>query len=282
MTTRTSPATAAPVPTDEIAQRVLFARSRPARPSALSASVTFGWRGVLKIRHVPEQLFDVIAIPVIFTLLFTFLFGGALAGSTGAYIQFLLPGTLVMAVLLLTMYSGVGLITDISTGVFDRFRTAPIWSPAPLVGALLGDAGRYLLAATVVVALGLLLGFRPATGVLGVGWAMALVLVFALSLSWIWTMLGLVLRTPRSVYSVTTVVLFPLTMASNTFVDPSTMPGWLQAFVNVNPVSHLVTAARGLMAGTATSGQVGWVLLASVVLTAVFAPLTLVLYYSKQ
>src|SRR5262249_41766917 len=161
-----------------------------------------------------------------------------------------------------TMYAGVGLITDISTGVFDRFRTAPIWRPAPIVGGLLGDAGRYLLAATLVIALGLVLGFRPAAGVSGVLWAGALDLVFALSLSWVWTFLGLVLRTPRAVYSVTTVVLFPLTMASNTFVEPRTMPGWLQAVVSVNPVAHLVTATRSLMAGTTTSEQIIWVLLA--------------------
>src|SRR5262249_4662770 len=190
---------------DETARAVLFARARPPRPSALSASLTFGWRGLLKIKHVPEQLFDVIAIPVIFTLLFTYLFGGALAGSTSAYVQFLLPGTLVMAVLVLTVFAGVGLFPATSTGVFHRLPTAPIWRPAPIVGALLGDAGRYLLAAALVIALGLVLGFRPAAGAVGVLWAMALVLVFAVSLSWVWTTLGLVMRTPRAVYSVTTV-----------------------------------------------------------------------------
>lgn len=268
---------------DETLRSALFARSRPPRPSALSASLTFGWRALLKIKYVPEQLLDVIAIPIIFTLMFTYLFGGALAGSTGEYLQFLLPGTLVMTVVLVTMYAGVGLNTDITTGVFDRFRSMAIWRPAPIVGALLGDAGRYLLASTLVIVLGLVLGFRPAGGVVGVLLTVALVLVFAFSLSWIWTVLGLIMRTPSAVMSVGTVVLFPLTLASNVFVNPQTMPGWLQAFVGINPVAHLVTAARSLMMhGTVTAEQIGWVLLTSAALTAIFAPLTMLLYHNKR
>lgn len=280
MTTTSS--TEASVLTGKSASSGLLARSRPPRPSALSASLTFGWRGLLKIKHVPEQLLDVIAIPIVFTLLFTFLFGGALSGSPGAYVQFLLPGTLVMTVVLVTMYAGIGLNTDIATGVFDRYRTTPIWRPAPIVGALIGDAGRYLLSSALVIALGLALGFRPAGGPGGVALAVALVLVFALSMSWIWTVLGVVMRTPTAVMSLSTVVLFPLTMASNVFVAPQTMPVWLQAFVNINPITHLVTATRGLMAGSATPEQIIWVLVASVGITAVFAPLTLYLYRNKQ
>lgn len=277
----TIPVTALPI-VDERLRSALLARTRPRRPSALSASLTFGWRGLLKIKYTPEQLADVIAIPIIFTLMFTYLFGGALAGSPGTYVQFLLPGTLVMTVLLVTIYAGIGLNADVTTGVFDRFRTTPIWRPAPIVGALIGDTGRYLLASTLVVVLGLVLGFRPAGGVPGVLLAMALILAFAFSLSWIWTALGLVLRTPSAVMTIGTVALFPLTLASNVFVDPRTMPRWLQAFVNVNPIAHLVTATRGLMHGTVIAGDVGWVLVASVALTVIFAPLTLYLYYNKR
>jgi daunorubicin/doxorubicin transport system permease protein len=251
---------------------------RPAPPTALSASASFGWRALLKIKHVPEQLFDVIAIPIVFTLMFTYLFGGALAGSTSRYLQFILPGTLVMAVLLVTMYAGVGLNADASKGVSDRFRSLPIWRPAPIVGALLGDAARYLLAGSLVVVLGLAMGFRPAGGAPGVLAAIGLLVAFALGLSWAWTTLGLLMRTPQAVMSIGTVVLFPLTLASNVFVRPQTMPGWLQAFVNVNPVSHLVTAERGLMQGQAATGQVALVLLATAALVAVFAPLTVHLY----
>jgi len=251
---------------------------RPVPPGPLTATAAFGWRALLKIRHVPEQLFDVIAIPVVFTLMFTYLFGGALAGSPGRYLTFILPGTLVMAVLLVTMYAGVGLNSDIAKGITDRFRALPIWRAAPIGGALLGDIARYLLAGSLVVVLGVTIGYRPAGGAPGVLAGIGLLLAFALSLSWAWAALGLVARTPQAVMSTGTVVLFPLTLASNVFVAPQTMPGWLQALVHVNPVSHLVTAERGLLAGHAATGQVAWVLIASAALTVVFAPLTTWLY----
>jgi ABC-2 type transport system permease protein len=260
----------------------LPARPRPQPASAMTASAAFGWRALLKIKHAPEQLSDVIAIPVVFTLMFTYLFGGALAGSTHRYLQFILPGTLVMAVLLVSMYAGVGLNTDISKGLADRFRSLPIWRAAPITGALLGDVARYLLAAGLVAGLGLAIGFRPAGGPPGMLAGTGLLLVFAISLSWAWTTLGLVMRTPQAVMSTGTVVLFPLTLASNVFVRPQTMPGWLQAFVKVNPVSHLVDAERGLLAGHPPAGQITLVLLASAALTAVFAPLTAWLYGKHQ
>jgi ABC-2 type transport system permease protein len=162
-------------------------------------SLTFGWRALLKIKHVPEQLFDVTAFPIMLTLMFTYLFGGALAGSTRQYLQFLLPGILVQTVVFITMYTGVGLNTDISKGVFDRFRSLPIWRPAPLVGALLGDTVRYTIAAMMAIGLGVVLGFRPdGGGLAGVLLSVGLLLVFAFSLACVWIALGLVLRTPNS------------------------------------------------------------------------------------
>jgi len=279
MTTPTTPTQ--PV-REESLHSVLSARTRPSRPSALSASLTFGWRALLKIKHVPEQLFDVTAFPIMFTLIFTYLFGGALAGSANEYLHYLLPGILVQTVVFITIYTGLGLNTDITKGVFDRFRSLPIWRPAALVGALLGDAARYTMASTMVIVLGLVLGFRPDGGVLGMLLSVALLLVFSFGLSWIWTALGLVLRTPNSVMGVSMMALFPLTFASNIFVDPRTMPSWLEAIVDSNPITHLATAVRGLMHGTATAGQIGWVLLTSGVLVAVFGPLTMYLYSNKK
>jgi ABC-2 type transport system permease protein len=279
MTTPTTPPRPA---VDEILRSALAARARPPRPNALSASLTFGWRALLKIKHVPEQLFDVTAFPIMFTLMFTYLFGGALAGSTSEYLQFLLPGILVQTVVFITMYTGMGLNTDVSKGVFDRFRSLPVWRPAALVGALLGDVLRYTMASTIVIVLGLVLGFRPAGGVLGVLLSVAVLLVFSFSLSWIWTTLGLILRTPNSVMMASFLVLFPLTFASNIFVDPKTMPSWLEAVVGTNPITHLVTVARGLMHGTVTAGQIGWVLLISGAFIAVFAPLTMYLYRNMK
>jgi ABC-2 type transport system permease protein len=267
---------------EETLRTALASRHRPPRPGALSASFTYGWRALLKIRHVPEQLFDVTAFPIMFTLMFTYLFGGALAGSTGEYLQFLLPGILAQTVVFITMYTGVTLNTDIQKGVFDRFRSLPVWRPAALVGMLLGDAVRYSLASAMVIILGLVLGFRPRAGVVGVLLAVALVILFSFSLAWVWTSLSLVLRTPGAVMGVSSFILFPLTFVSNVFVDPSTMPGPLRAFVDVNPVSMLTTAARGLMHGTPVAGDVGWVLVSCAALVAVFGPLTAHLYRNKQ
>jgi ABC-2 type transport system permease protein len=261
---------------------LLMPGPRPAPPGPLAASLVFAWRAVLKIKHVPQQLGDVIGVPIVFTLIFTYLFGGALAGSTGKYLQSLLPGTLVLAVLLVTVYTGATLNSDLTTGVSDRFRSLPVWRPAFLVGAMVGDLGRYLLASGLVVGIGSLMGFRPAGGPPGVGAAIGLVLAFAIGLGWVWATLGLVMPTPTSVMSTGFLVFFPLTFASNVFVDPTTTPPWLAKFIEVNPVSHLVTAARGLMHGTATGGEVGYVLIAAVALTAVFAPLTTSLYRKRS
>ncbi|PJJ63416.1 ABC transporter permease [Compostimonas suwonensis] len=222
---------------------------RPNPPGPLSTSLAFGWRALLKIKHVPEQLFDVTVFPIMFTLLFTFLFGGALAGSTVDYIQFLLPGILVQGVIMITMYTGTTLRTDIEKGVFDRFRSLPIWRPSALVGMLLGDAVRFTISSIVTITLGLILGWRPEGGVAGVALGVLLILLFAFSLGWVWTFLSLILRTSGSVMGVSMIVITPLTFGSNIFVDPSTMPGWLQAFVEVNPVTQLVTSVRELMGG---------------------------------
>ena len=137
-------------------------RARPKPASALSAVGTLAWRAMLKIKHVPFQLFDVTITPIMFTLLFTYMFGGALAGSPRAYIQFLLPGILVQTIIFITVYTGVGLNTDIQKGLFDRFRSLPMWQPAPILGALAGDLFRYSVASMLIIVLGVILGFRPA------------------------------------------------------------------------------------------------------------------------
>ncbi|ACY96339.1 MULTISPECIES: ABC transporter permease [Thermomonospora] len=265
-------------PAPETIAAVLSRGARPPRPSALSSSLTFGWRAMLKIKHVPEQLFDVTAFPIMMTLMFTYLFGGALAGSPREYLQYLLPGIMVMSVVMTSMYTGTSLNLDVSKGVFDRFRSIPMWRPAPMVGYLLGDMFRYSMGAAVILVLGLILGFRPGGGPAGVLAGMALLVAFSFALSWMWTMFGLLLRTDKAVMGVSMLVLFPLTFLSNILVDPQTMPGWLQVFVDVNPITHLVAAVRGLMAGRVDGGEIVWTLAAGGVLTAVFGTLTMRLY----
>jgi ABC-2 type transport system permease protein len=269
------------VPAAETLGAVLAPGARPQRPSALSASITFGWRAMLKIKHVPEQLFDVTAFPIIMTLMFTYLFGGALAGSTTEYLQYLLPGIMVTSIVMITMYTGVAVNTDIEKGVFDRFRSLRIWRPAPMVGYILGDMFRYAVASLVILVVGLVLGFRPGGGVVGVLAGVGLLIAFSFAFSWVWTMFGLLLRSEKSVMGVSMLVLFPLTFLSNVFVDPETMPGWLQAFVEVNPITHLVSAVRSLMGGATDPGEVTLVLISGAVLVVVFGTLTMRLYNRK-
>jgi ABC-2 type transport system permease protein len=262
---------------------IMLTASRPRRRAgALAASATFGRRAMLKIKHDPKQLVDSIAIPILFTVLFTYLFGGAISGSPGSYLKILLPGTLSMSIAIVTMYGGARLAQDVTTGAFDRFRSLAIWRGAFVLGGLLSDAARYLFASAIVVVLGLIMGYRPDGGALGVLAAVALVVAFGLSLSLLWAAVALLMPDPAVVISIANVVLMPLSFASNIFVQPQTMPGWLQAFVEVNPLSHVATAARDLMndAGGA-GGPVAWSLIATAALTAVCAPLTLHLYSKR-
>ena len=246
-------------------------------------SVALARRSLIKTIRTPEALIDVTLQPVIFLLLFTYLLGGAISGGDRAgYLQFLLPGTLVLAVVFLTVYSGVNVNSDLSTGTADRYRSLPISRSALIVGGLIGDLGRYLLAAGLVIGLGLLMGYRAGGGVVGVLAAGALVIVFASALSWAWTALGLMLRTPTAVMNLGFVLLFPLTFLSNVFVAPATMPDWLRQVANANPISHLVTAARALMDGTAAGHDVFVVLATSAGLVVVLAPITVVLYQRRQ
>ncbi len=264
---------------DEAAvRRAISSTPRPPSASALSAALTFGWRGMLKVKHVPEQLLDVTITPVMFVVMFTYVFGGEVAGSTAEYLDYLLPGILVMSVLFTTVYSGVALNADLTKGVVDRFRSLPIWRPAPLMGSMLGDSVRYVLAGTVIILVGVALGFRPDAGVGGALAALALVVTFAFGLSWVFTTLGLLLRSPSAVMNAGFMGIFPLTFLSNVFVEPDTLPRPLEAFVNVNPISILANASRGLMQGGAEVKDIVIVLVVAVALTAVFAPLTTRLY----
>jgi ABC-2 type transport system permease protein len=261
---------------------VLAAGPTPAPPSALSAVLTLAWRTMLKIKHVPFQLFDVVVTPIMFTLLFTYVFGGALAGTPREYIQYLLPGILVQTIIFITVYTGVGLNTDIQKGLYDRFRSLPMWQPAPLFGALLGDVVRYCVAGTIIIVIGVIIGFRPGGGFMGIVWTMLLILVFSFALSWAWIIVGMLMKTPETVMTMSFVFLMPITFASDIFVQLETMPGWMQAVVGRNPVTLLARASRGLMHGNVVMSDVWGVLLASAVITAITVPIAMRLYYRER
>jgi len=261
---------------------ILKANLRARRAGPAGATATLAWRAMLKIKHVPFQMFDVTIMPIMFTLLFTFIFGGALAGTPQEYIQFLLPGILVQTVIFITVYTGVGLNTDIQKGLFYRFKSLPMWQPAPVLGALTGDLFRYTVASIVILIVGLILGFRPGGGVTGVVLAFGLVLIFAFALSWMWIIIGMNVATPESVMTTSFIFLMPLTFASNIFVGLNTMPGWLQAIVGHNPVTHLASAVRGLMHGETLWSDIAWTLGASLAITAICAPIAFWMYRKER
>jgi ABC-2 type transport system permease protein len=270
------------LPSGERTHVLLGKRARPAPASGLSSVITLAWRAMLKIKHVPFQLFDVTVTPIMFTLLFTYIFGGALAGSPREYIQYLLPGIVVQTIVFITVYTGVGLNTDIQKGLYDRFRSLPMWQPSPLLGALLGDLFRYSVATALILIIGLILGFRPQGGALGVLAAVSLVLSFAVALSWLWIIIGMLVRTPESVMTTSFVFLMPLTFASDIFVGLETMPGWLQTAVGNNPVTFLASASRKLMHGEPAGGDVLRVLVSSAVILLIAVPIAIRLYRKER
>ena len=265
------------------AVRAVLAERAPPRDAGSFANVlTFAWRALLRIKHMPEQLFDVVVTPIMFTVLFTYMFGGALAGSTREYLQFLLPGILVQTIVFTTIYTGLTLNTDVSKGVFDRFRSMPIWQLSPIVGAMAGDTVRYAISSAIVIVVGLIMGYRPETGAAGLALSVLLLIVFALGLSWVFIIAGLVVRTPGTMMTLSWLVLMPLTFASNIYVDPATMPGWLQAIVAANPVAVLVQTVRDIIGGSADFSDVLASLVAPALISLVCAPIALWLFRRER
>ncbi len=190
-------------------------------------SFTMAYRGVLKIRHNPEQLFDVTLQPIIFTLMFTYIFGGAISGNIHSYLPVIIPGIMVQTVITTSIVTGTQLREDMDKGVFDRFRALPIARISPLAGALLADMIRYLIATTLTIVMGIIMGWRPdALGAIG---AALLVIVCSFAISWIFALMGCLMSKASAVQGISMLILFPLTFMSNAFVPVSTMPGWLQA-----------------------------------------------------
>jgi oleandomycin transport system permease protein len=243
-------------------------------------ALVLGKRNLIKITRTPEQLIDVTLQPIIFLLLFVYVFGGALGGGLGGgsrhhYLEFLLPGLLGQTIAMSSISIGQNMNSDIAKGVFDRFRSLPIARSVPLVGAVLAEFFRYLLLCVITVGFGYVIGFRIATSPLMLLAALGIAICFALSFVWVSVWIGMTVRSAGAVQGVMFLLVLPLSFGSNTFVRTSTMPGWLQAFVNVNPISHVVSAVRGLMLGGPVGTQVGWTFAWIIGMLVVFFPLAL-------
>src|SRR4051812_4567373 len=256
--------------------------SRPTLRDTIEQTQAMAWRALLKMRRNPEQFFDVTLQPLLFTAMFTYIFGGAVAGSTASYLPIIIPGILAQTALTACMATGIQLREDMDKGVFDRFKSLPIARIAPLAGPAIADLVRYATAATLTLLTGFAMGYRPGGGLFGVlaGWL--LTIVAGWSLAWIFTWLGTVARSAQAVQGISMMIMFPLTFLSNAFVPVSTLPGWLRAFVQVNPVSHVVTAVRDLINEGQVTAQVGWALLGCAVVVAVFLPLSVRSYSRKM
>ncbi|MEV4352072.1 ABC transporter permease [Actinoplanes sp. NPDC049596] len=238
-------------------------------------SVALARRSLIKTARTPEALLDVTLQPVIFLLLFTYLFGGAITGDRHTYLQFLLPGMLAQSLAMGGIALGQNLNADIEKGVFDRFRSLPISRAVPLVGAVAADIIRYLTVCVVMLGFGMIMGFRIETGFLPAVAAVALSVGFGLCFCWISVWVGMLVRTPGAVQGLMFLIVFPLSFGSNVFVATDTLPGWLQAFVHVNPITPLVSTIRGLLLGGSVAEHL-WVTLAWMAgLLVVFVPLAL-------
>jgi len=252
------------------------ARTRPrvSLADTVSQTLYMAWRSLKKMRRNPEQFFDVVFQPLLFTAMFAYVFGGAISGNVQSYLPLLIPGIVAQTVLTTCMATGVQLREDMDKGVFDRFKSLPMARIAPLAGPMTADLVRYLIAAGLTFLMGVIIGYRPGGGVLGVLGAIALSVFTGWSIAWIFTWIGTIAKNARSVQGMSMMILFPLTFLSNAFVPVKSLPTGLADFVKVNPVSHLVSATRVLAnQGTITS-EVGWTLLAGLVVIAVFAPLS--------
>jgi oleandomycin transport system permease protein len=260
-----------------IAAPVPHRRMNPLRTAR--HTLTLGWRAILKIRSNPEQLLDVTLMPIVFVTMFVFLFGGAISGGNRhSYIQFVLPGIAVQTLVFASMGTGINLNTDISKGIFDRFRSLPIARSSPLTGLIIGDLVRYAASAAVVAGYGMLLGFRFHPNPFAIAAAYLLIISFALALCWVWVLLGMWVNSPQSLQGFGFIIMFPLTFGSNVFVPTQTLPGWLQAWVKINPVTYLSNAVRGLMVGGPVASP-AWHALAWIAgILVVFAPLAVTVY----
>ncbi|MCQ6553553.1 ABC transporter permease [Streptomyces sp. C10-9-1] len=234
-------------------------------------------RNALQIRQDPELMADVVVMPIVFTLLFVYVFGGAISGKGNQqeYVNYLVPGLMAMMGMNIAMAVGTGINDDFRKGVMDRFRTLPIARSSVLVAKLVVEAGRMLIAISILLTVGFAIGLRIDTSVFGLLGAVGLSLLFGTSLMWIFMLMGLTMKNAQAVQGMGMLVLMPLQFGSSIFTPTETMPGWLETFTDLNPLSNLADAARGLINGGPVAGPVGMTLAWAAAITLVTAPLAI-------
>jgi ABC-2 type transport system permease protein/oleandomycin transport system permease protein len=245
---------------------------------SLSMTVADGWaltrRNLLHYIRIPQALFFSSVQPIMFVLLFRYAFGGAIPIPGVEYVDYLMPGIFVQTVVFGATATAVGLAEDMHSGLMERFRSLPIAQPTVLVGRTSADLGRNLLVMGLMTVVGFIVGFRIQTDLLGFLAGVALVLLFSYALSWGFAVVGLFAENAETAQLMSFPLLLPLVFASSAFVPIETMPGWLQAFANNQPVSQTVSAVRELMVGYPPGGEHVWKSVAwSLGLLVVFAPL---------
>ncbi|ARF72233.1 ABC transporter [Kitasatospora albolonga] len=242
-------------------------------------------RNLLQIKKDPESMFDVLLMPVIFILLFVYVFGGSIGASLGGsrqdYLNYLVPGLLAMMGMNISMAVGTGVNDDFRKGVMDRFRTMPIARSSVLIAKIVVELGRLMVATAILLAMGFLLGMELKGSVLGLLGAVALAAVFGAAIMWIFILLGLAMPTAQAVQGTAMIVLMPLQFGSSIFAPTQTMPGWLQTFTDYNPLSNLADAVRGLMMGGPVAGSVWATLAWATGITVVMAPLAVAKFRKK-
>lgn len=257
-------------------------RTGRVRPlAAVQQTGTMAWRSLVSVKHNPLELVDYSITPIMFVFLFTYVFGGQMAGSPEDYLQYALPGIIVQNTLFMSMYTAMSLNSDLTKGVFDRLRSLPIARSAPLFGRITADLAKQLWAMVLMIGLGSALGFVITGGFTGFFGAALLLMVFAAAVSWSAVLIGMLAGDPEKVQVFAFTLIFPITFTSSAFVRVETMPGWLQAWVDINPVTHLSDAFRGLMVGGEVGGPVLWSLVWAAALAAVFLPLAMRAYRSR-
>ncbi|MDR3222816.1 MAG: ABC transporter permease [Methanobrevibacter sp.] len=249
--------------------------------TTIKNTLTLTHRAVLKMLHNPEVFADMTMMPIVFTIMFAFIFGGAVSGSISNYLPTLIPGILIMTFITSCGSAGAQIHEDANKGITNRFRSMPIAYIAPLASILIADFIKYIVAGIIVFVIGFLLGYQPNAGIIAVVISILYLMFITWCLSWVFAWVGMIVKSVSTVTAISAMLMFPLSFLSNAFVPVETMPWWLQWFVNINPLTHVISAIRILLNNGTVGSDFLLSLIGSFVLLIIFVPLTIYAYKKK-